>query len=263
MKFIQIALVIVLILCSVESRRVRRRGTADNIKQFILGMLTSIAGPSGETFIKECLPASLQNAGTDESSATSELAGSSTAMQIITKVGKVAIGLMCKFKSKVLDKLLKLVNRRRFFIMSRASLRRSLRSVARKMRSRARRWGLPNPLAIVDKIVSGVKTAVAKVRAFFQSKTFEVIKQVFQCVQHARGAARHVVEVVKGLASVVQKLAKGVPGVIEVLLDCICNYSSFATAIDHLVNAIKKNGLERVNYIGRFVGQLFVAVAGK
>lgn len=275
MKLIQIALVLLLVFCSVELRKVHRyhhsrRSVGNNLWQLVLGALTSLAGSSGESLVQKCLPAKLQNAGTDESSATGELASSSTAWQIITKVGKVAIQLFCKFKSVVLDKILKLINRRRFFIMTRRGIRDAFKKVGRGIKNVAKKAvagvkavaSALNPVAIVEKIISGVRTAIQKIKAFFASKTWATIKLVFECVRDAREAARNVVNVVKGFIEVIKKLAKGVPGIVEVLIDCICNYESFLKAIDLLIHAIKKNGVERVNYIGRFLGQLVVAISG-
>lgn len=280
MKLFQIVLVLALIFCSVNSTKVlNRRSVAQNIYQLVLGALTSIAGPSGDAFTKNCLPPHLQNAGTDESSATSNFAGSSTALKIITAVGKVAINIFCKLKSMVLGAIMKLINRR-FFMQRRKrwgifkKIGRAFKKAANKVAGAAKKVGnavanaakklidVLNPMTIVKKIINGVKTMIQKIKDFFNSETFKTIKKVFECVLHAKGAVQHVIKVIKGFIAQVRRIMSGVSGLIEALIECICNYSSFLKAVDYLIHAIKKSGLARTNYIGRFIGQLAVAFSG-
>lgn len=278
MKFFQIALVLALIFCSVESSKIlNRRDVAKNIYQVVAGALTSIAGPSGDTFMKTCLPPQLQNAGTDESSATSSLGGATTAFKIITAVGRVVIKIFCTIKKLVLGAILKLINRRLFFMERRGIFKKIgkfFKKAAKKVAGAAKKVGkavakvakkiidVLNPIKIVKKIINGIKALIAKIKAFFKSETFKTIKKVFECVLHAKGAVMHVIKVIKGFIAQVRRIMSGIPGLIEALIELICNYKSFLKAVDYLVLAIKKSGLARLNYIGRFIGQLAVAFSG-
>jgi hypothetical protein len=278
MKCLQICIVIALLFLSnagVEATKIRAKGAGSNIWQLCLGMVGSLAG-GNHAAIDKCLPKSWRTSPGDNGSATSNFVASSGPLKIIGKILGGALKLACKFKNKIIGFLKGKLSRRRYrreFLAFEGTMKwgflkkvwnktkRAARSVGRAV-SRGASYLWNKAVGIFKTIVGAIRSCMRKIQAFFRSKTWLTIKKVVSCIGTLRAAGMAVIKNVRGFINAVRTLLTGIPGIIQVLVGAICNWRAFKQAIDYLINAVKSQGAARWNRIGRFIGQLIVAIGG-
>jgi hypothetical protein len=295
MKYIQVLLVIALILISLASsskveRRRRRGEVLRGLASFAFGCLSGLTEGASSEVLKECIPAAwlakVGNGLDNGEPATQFGAGNTGPLNMILSILGSGISLACKAKAKIISWLQGKVKRRlrwyRYFAESERRMTRKmsrgfrdkLKSVANKAVSGVKNAATTVKNVAVDamdaivgdfkKVVDAIKGVVHQILNFFQSPLFKELVKMFTCIINNRGkilaAAKKVIEVVKGFMANVTKLTSGPPGIVEVLVNCICNYSKFKTAVQHLIDFIKASGQNKWSPLGKFLGWFVNAV---
>jgi hypothetical protein len=238
-------------------------------------MVGSLAG-GNHAAIDRCIPKSWRTRVGDNGSATSNFVASRGPLQIIGRILGNALKLACKFKNKIIGFLKGRLSRRRWrreFLAYEGTMQwgwarkawRRTKRVARRAARAVRRgasWLWRRALGIFKRIVGAVRSCMRKIQAFFRSRTWLTIKRVVSCIGTLRAAGLAVIRNVRGFINAVRTILSGIPGIITVLVGAICNWRAFKQAIDYLINAVRSHGAARWNRIGRFIGQLVVAIGG-
>jgi hypothetical protein len=297
MKFISIFLICLIALLSVTAAHRVRRHHSHPKRSHHIGY--SLAGnPDG---LENCLPASWKAAApAEEQKADGDIADNGGILSKMLTVLKVGISLACKVKDSIIKflvgKLGRNKNRRRFFMMMRthkgkrrmkrwliSSITSAYNAVASAASSAYNgvkdgltyvagkvveagayvvKGLLAGAAAIFNGVVSLIREIKAKIQAFFASDLYKNIVWFINCVKLLKAAAIAVKDNIIGFIDAIKTLMTGWAGVIEVLVNAICNWESFKSAIDYMIAGIKNQGPARWNQFGRFLGQLIVAIGG-
>ena len=116
--------------------------------------------------------------------------------------------------------------------------------------------------AIFNGVVSTIQTVYKTISDFFKSPLFQQIKAFIMCMKTLVQAVQAIVQNIQGFITTIQTLLTGWTGFIQVIISAICNWQAFKEAVEYLVKAFKNTGPARWNQLGRFVGQLVVAIGG-
>jgi hypothetical protein len=240
--------------------------------------------------IQGCLPdnwkTDAQASEPTDDSANQQVAQSSGTLKKIVDTVETVIKQVCQFKDTI-----------KGFLVKRYVKRSVLRQLLEK---RGRKWGFLKKIgssissgakkaaaaakaaakkaaeiaakaakaaaAVIKKVVDVIKKVWAQfvkvVKAFFASPLMASIKSVFTCVQGMQTAGEQLVATVKGIIAKFQKIMTGTAvGIIDVLIDLICNWDDFKAAIAFLTQAQgEKDVVNKWGLIGKFVGKLLFAI---
>jgi hypothetical protein len=282
MKYTQVFLVTVLALIALSSStKVQRRHAAlEGLFSFSLGCLDSLSEGGSSAVLKECIPAPWKKYVNTTSSPNTSLGGNMQGplKQIMGILGS-ALSVACKFKSKIISFLQGKLKFRRYFLIFAENgrfkksfwkkLKKGVSNVGKKIGNAAKAVGsaVSNAVNFIGKTFTKIVTAIKNIRSqiinFFHSETWKNIKSLFMCIVNNRGniakSAKKVVANVKGFIAAVGKLSTPA-GIVEVLVNCICNWRKFKKAIEYFIDFLKSNGSKKWNRLGAFLGQLAVAI---
>ncbi len=260
MKHLQLSLITLLLvsLTLVQSTKVKtyRGKIGGYIGMFCKGFAMSLLG--GKSF-DSCFPAAWKTpAATMPSEEEKKFSAVEGPLgQILSFLGK-AVDMACKFKKKILDWFMKTIKRRRtrrrmFLLAEKGELK-----VGEEIGLGRREGGMVTK--IFGKAVAAFKALKQKITDFFKSPFVQNVIQACTCIAK-QGSFGHAVKTIKGFIGKVKSIVtQGWAGVATVLVDCICNWKAFKTAIEKLMSAIKNKGDRRYDFLGQFVGQLVVAI---
>jgi phage-related protein len=117
---------------------------------------------------------------------------------------------------------------------------------------------------IFEKVINAIKDIKNKIVDFFKGDTFQKILGFLKCIIGLSGTAANAIKAIisniRGFIAAVTKLLSGPAGLVEVLINCICNWKQFKTAVEYLIDFIKSHGADRWVKLGQFVGKLVVAI---
>jgi hypothetical protein len=237
-----------------------KRGLGTNILRFLLGFGMTFAGLS-EAEVNKCLPEA-QAIPEPEPSATGAMYdGLAGPLRIVLKVLGTAVDLACKIKSKIVDFLKKRLGlgatRRRLFLQKykkggRAYLKKSLKKAGIKI------WPFDKIFDFLDSAIDAFKGLKKKIVDFFSSGTGKFILQMVKCVQTLKSGIQTIMGIVKNIQERIARItAQDYSVVVEVIINLVCSWRAFKTAIDYLLAGIADpNPATKWLKIGQFVGQL-------
>jgi hypothetical protein len=268
-------------------------------KNFLQGIIATIGGIlavlGGTTVhaINKCLPKVVQLPGGEEEGGGSSLGGVTGPLKTIMSILGFALKLACAFKSKIISFLQGKISRRRwrrrFFLglqngnargffskIGRAfkkignKIKKGISKVANAIKKVAVlvyntvKDGIMAAInfikRIFQKIVQAIKDIKQKIQDFFNGPIFKEIKRIFMCIISLGQVARKIISSIKGFINAIKSLLSGWPGVIMVLVNCICNWGRFKNAIEAIINAFRSSGNTRWKHVGTFIGHLMMAI---
>ena len=235
---------------------------------FCLGAISGFSDEP-ERKIMQCIPSSFKGNGNayETERGGSTVSSAKGPLGIVMKVGKWAIKLACKFKSKICNLLIR--KRRRLFLedMSvagrhrrrrRSSRRRSSRRSSRRRSSRKRRSSCRSKWC---KFANKIKGCFARVMRIFNHPFIKKALRVINCLKMLRGMAGRIRTRARNLYKRIKELRTGTSGVIRVVVGAICKYPLFIKSVKWLISGIKMRGNSKWLYIGKAVGKLAHAIS--
>jgi hypothetical protein len=278
------------------SRRHSRRAPNENKwYNLAMGVLGELAGGNHEA-VQGCLPDEWKTEGGEQQPAQAETDPSTVTQssgvleKIVSIVGGI-IDMFCKVKDWVKGLLVKRLYKRyhlkysfiqrkmrKWGWLSRAwnSVKSAAKSVGNAVVSAGKAvyngvkagvsWVYEQAkkvvMAIVGKITEVWNSLVEKIQGIFNSPIVQKLLGIFECLQGLQGAAAELVAVVKGIITKVRKImTMGLLGLVDVLLDLICNWKEFKAAVDFLLAGIREsNTVQKFKLIGKFIGKLLFAI---
>jgi hypothetical protein len=270
----------------------RNKSIISNVIAAIGGVIAVLGGTTVAT-INSCLPKAVQIPGSDEEAGGTNLGGCTGPLKTIMSILGFALKIACAFKSKIISFLQGKISRRRwrrrFFLgLSNGYTKGFLSSIGKAFKKvgNAIKNGVTKVATAIKnvavkvyntvkdgimaainfiantfkKIVQAIKDIKNKITGFFNGPIFQEIKRIFQCIISLGQVAKAVVASIRGFIDAIKLLLSGWAGVINILVNCICNWERFKNAIEAIVDAFKTNGDTRWNKIGTFIGHLMMAI---
>ena len=114
-------------------------------------------------------------------------------------------------------------------------------------------------LWIFKKCASAFITVKNKIVGFFNGSLFKKVLFFFNCLIKLKNAAMAVKRNVMNFINAVKKM-NNLGGFIYVLVNAICNWKDFKTAVEFIVSAVKYSGARRFNFFGKAIGALVIAI---
>ena len=115
-------------------------------------------------------------------------------------------------------------------------------------------------LKIFNGLVTEIKAIKDQIFDYFNSMLFSQIEQFINCLRFLETISQSVAETIRKFGQAMRTLTSGWAGFVKVFIGAICNWEAFKKAADYLILAYKKHGEERWNLIGKFTGQLIIAI---
>jgi phage-related protein len=239
-----------------------------------MNVVGELAG-GAHTDIQACLPDKWKTQTDVSEPAAEQSTPPSGILASVVSTLESVITQICQFKDQIKGVLIQRYVRR--------SVLRSL------LEKRGRKWGFLKKIAsaakkvgsavvagakkvasvagaIISKIVGVVKKIWAKfveiVKAFFASPLMDTIKTTFTCVAGMQTAGEQVINTIKGIIAKFQKIIAGnAVGIIDVLIDLVCNWQEFKAAVGFLTQAQSERVVvNKWGLIGKFIGKLLFAI---
>jgi phage-related protein len=243
----------------------------------IMNVVGELAG-GAHTDIQGCLPDAWKTqteVSASNDSADQQVSQSSGVLQTIVNSLESVITQVCNFKDTIKGLLIQRYVKRsvlRMLLEKRGQKWGFLKKIAKAAKTvgkavvKGAKTVAKAASAVVGKIVAVIKKVwaqfVSVVKAFFASPLMDTVKSVFTCVSGMQTAGEQVVNTIKGIIAKFQKIVAGnAVGIIDVLIDLVCNWQEFKAAIGFLTQAqgervvVNKWGL-----IGKFIGKLLFAI---
>jgi hypothetical protein len=112
-----------------------------------------------------------------------------------------------------------------------------------------------------DKIKENVDKAIAWVKGIIASPFVQKIITIVNCVTSNMNTINQLISTIKGITAKIIVLATGIPGIIAVFIDLLCNLNKFREAFTYLDTAkAEKDPLIGWKNYGFFIGKLFYAI---
>jgi len=225
-----------------------------------------------ETGWETCLPKGWESANVSDDSSVSpidnKLASMNGAMGLIKDLVGFALKAACAAKKAVSDFISKIINKA--LGKGRKTMRFMQKSDAIRALTEAERNVVEDMANKVWNFIKAKANEIAtKVKDFFSGDYMTKITTFIGCVKSAVTAGKNIAAVVQGFITKVNTITAAAgtgPGlvvpVVNLIIDLVCNYDQFKTAVDDLIKAVgeKSDKPKRYNYIGRFIGGLINAV---
>ena len=98
-----------------------------------------------------------------------------------------------------------------------------------------------------------------KLLEFFKSDLFQKVLHFFKCLSGLKKAALTLKKNITNFINAMEKM-NTLAGFIYVFINAICNWQEFKQAIEYMVSGAKNHGASKANFIGKFIGQIVVAI---
>jgi vacuolar-type H+-ATPase subunit E/Vma4 len=109
----------------------------------------------------------------------------------------------------------------------------------------------------MDSAISAFKSLKQKLVDFFKSPAGQFIIRMIKCIPTIKAGVQNIIAIAKNVNERVARIvAQDYLVIVEIIINLICSWRSFKTAIDYLINGIRKKDDSRFIEFGKFGGAL-------
>jgi len=267
--------------------------TSNSFFSFVVGMIEGCA--DNETGFYECLPdAWKKDTGADPGQTgalDTAYQGWSAPVRKFLEFSSLLISAVCWVRSTVISILSyisdKLFGRRRMMFLEGKAQNKSSRFMTRShmISSIAKTWmkSKSEVAAKIDLVPDWVKDwfrSIAdklnewyqKIKAFFESETWQNIMRIVNCILSAKTAGQNLIDVFNGIKGKYEVFTRAIKltgfvvliVLIDMLVGLICNWEKFKRAINYFIAAWNRSDSDKAMkwfYYGKATGTLINAIA--